>query len=186
MKPTLPSLAFTTLVLFASSAADGAVVQSLDVTGMQSLGGYGDPANSVQQVFVGPNLTVSEITWDSVRYESFDPSYQSEVIFSFSNSDGSEFWEFNVAAANEPGVYMGSGDVDDMLLRSGGPFQLGSDGILRLEVFEAYPDQEVLVDASITGGTFNVTAVPEPSAFLALFPAACWAYRRTRKQGAVG
>lgn len=173
------SFLLSVALFFLPSVANADVIVS--VAGMATYGNYGDPINSVRFFNATPNAVVTDISWEDVAIFANDPSWLSEVVFSFSDSTGADFWEFTVAPLDQPGFFIGSGEVSSVVLSSGGPFQLQNDGLIRLEVFEAFTDGGT-PDAIITGGTFNLTVVPEPAVFGPLAGLICLvAARRSRR-----
>lgn len=140
----------------------------IDAADMDAIGVFGNPNNSVQIIHIGPHLLIDDISWENVKYESFEPSWQNELVFSFSNSDGSGYWDFGISNVEASGVHTSSGGVDDMYLPDGGPFQLLGDGQLHVTVWENWDDAAGSPDASVQSGTFKVSAVPEPTSLTLL------------------
>jgi hypothetical protein len=152
----------------------------LNVSGMSTVGELGDARNSVRTFNVSPNAFISDISWTSVSFRAFDPSWLSEVSFALSNSDESQSWTFRMTDLQESGTYTGSGTQLDLVDSTGGPFTLLSDGILRLETYETFADAGLTPNAVISAGSLTITAVPEPSSMLLFLPAAAWVATRMR------
>ncbi|RZJ84204.1 MAG: PEP-CTERM sorting domain-containing protein [Massilia sp.] len=168
----------------------------VDVTGVQSVGEIGDPGNTVMNINVGANATITAISY-SVNLTAFDPSWLSEIGLAFTDSDGLEGVVFNPGFDDEnPGTatYADSADLTALGLS----FSVGADGILRLEFYEDFDDAQVNPDGRWNFGTitFNVEGgtvlppvdpgtpggeVPEPaSALLIGAGLAALGYRRRR------
>jgi hypothetical protein len=168
----------------------------VNVTGVQSVGEIGDPGNTVMNLNVGANATITAISY-SVNLTAFDPSWLSEIGLAFTDSDGFEGVVFNPGFDDaNPGTatYADSADLTALGLS----FNVGADGILRLEFYEDFDDSEVNPDGRWNFGTitFNVEGgtvlppvdpgtpggqVPEPaSALLIGAGLAALGYRRRR------
>jgi hypothetical protein len=168
----------------------------VDVTGVQSVGEIGDPGNTVMNLNVGANATITAISY-SVNLTAFNPSWLSEIGLAFTDSDGIEGVVFNPGFDDEnPGTatYADSADLTALGLS----FSVGADGILRLEFYEDFDDAQVNPDGRWNFGTitFNVEGgtvlppvdpgtpggqVPEPaSALLIGAGLAALGYRRRR------
>jgi hypothetical protein len=168
----------------------------VDVTGVQSVGEIGDPGNTVMNLNVGANATITAISY-SVNLTAFNPSWLSEIGLAFTDSDGIEGVVFNPGFDDEnPGTatYADSADLTALGLS----FSVGADGILRLEFYEDFDDSQVNPDGRWNFGTitFNVEGgtvlppvdpgtpggqVPEPaSALLIGAGLAALGYRRRR------
>jgi hypothetical protein len=176
---------FFLLALGLAQFAARADLIDVSVAGMETYGNYGNPNNSVRFFGAAPHAIVTEIAWENVQIFAYAPSWASEVVFSFSDSTKANFWEFTVVPVDMPGLHTSpSGNTGALTLVSGGPFQLQSDGIIRVEVFESFRDLSGgAPDARIISGTFRITTVPEPALcglVLGLLPVAC--LRRSRRQ----
>jgi hypothetical protein len=120
---------------------------------------------------VGANATITSIDY-SVNLTANSPSWLSELGLAFTDSDGFEGVVFNPGFGDEfdgTDTYAGSADLLDFGLS----FNVGSDGILRLEFYEDYDDfagaDGVWNFGSITFGIEpEFAAVPEPSTALLL------------------
>jgi hypothetical protein len=175
------------LAIFASTSVFAAPLV-VDVTGIQSNGELGASGNTVLTFDVGANSTITTIDY-SVNLTAFDPSYLSEISLSFTNSDMAGVF-FTPAFGDDfsgTGMYADAAD----LVASGLSFNVGADGILRLEFYEGFDDFPG-ADGQWNFGTitFGVTQavtgdVPEPGT-TALFGAGLallgYASRRRRPQ----
>lgn len=140
-------------------------------TNIESNGFIGDPQNYVQYVDVGSNSTITGISY-SVDLTAFEPSWLADRVFAFERSDflaGVFFTPGFETAAPGTGSYSGSASLVDLGL----DFQVGEDGLLRLEFFEAFDDVPG-VDGiwNFASFTFEVepgpSPVPEPASALLL------------------
>lgn len=160
---------FASLSFFACTSLCAAPL-TVDVTGIQSFGELGDAGNTVLSFDVGANATVTSIDY-FFDLTANDPSWLSEIGMSFTDSKG------NAGVVFTPGIgdffegsasYSGSANLFDLGL----DFQVGNDGILRIEFYEDFDDfsgaDGVWNSGYITFGIdHEVIAVPEPAtAFL--------------------
>jgi hypothetical protein len=112
----------------------------VNVAGMESYGEYGDGGNTVMTYNVGANVTITGISFD-VNVTAFSPSWLSELSLAFEDSSQLNGIFFNPAFLDDSpgtGSYSDSADLVDLGLS----FQVGADGLLRLEFFEGYDDFE--------------------------------------------
>jgi hypothetical protein len=136
----------------------------VNVAGVESYGEYGDSGNTVLTYNVGANVTITGISYN-VNVTAFDPSWLSELSLAFEDSSQNEGVYFNPAFLDDDsgtGTYSDFADLVDLGLS----FQVGADGILRLEFFEGY-DDFVGADGIWNFGTITFTTdavdVPPPS-----------------------
>ncbi|HEX8477958.1 MAG TPA: PEP-CTERM sorting domain-containing protein [Telluria sp.] len=174
---------FAGLSFFACSTLFAAPLV-VDVAGVQSVGEIGDTGNTVLTYNVGANARVTSISY-SVNLTAFDPSWLADFGLAFTDSDGIEGVIFNPGFDDtDPGTatYADSAILADFGL----DFNVGSDGILRLEFYEDFDDfagvDGVWNFGTLTFGIEPVAAVPEPSTAL-LFGAgvAMLGYGRRRR-----
>ncbi|MBD8656162.1 PEP-CTERM sorting domain-containing protein [Oxalobacteraceae sp. CFBP 13730] len=145
----------------------------VDVAGVQSFGAAGAAGNTVLNVNVGAGSRITGIAYD-VNVTAFTPSWLSEIGLYFGDSAQSTgvFFTPGFEDANPgTGSYADSAD----LIALGFDFEVGADGILRLEFFEDFNDAAISPDGIWNFGTitFDVTgdnvpvdpgtAIPEPA-----------------------
>lgn len=160
-----------TLSFFACTSVWGGPLV-VDVTGIYSHGELGDANNTVLTFDVGANSTVTSIGY-SVDLTAFGPSYLSEMGLLFTNSDVTSGMSFAPGIADWFG---GSGSYAGFLdlAASGMSFDVGTDGLLRLEFHEQFNDLGMAPDGLWNFGTitFNIEPVirdvPEPATGLLL------------------
>jgi hypothetical protein len=160
---------FVGLSLLACSSVFAAPL-TVDVTGILSNGEMGDADNTVLTFNVGANAKITSIGYD-FNLTAYDPSWLSEIGLAFTDSSGLLGVVFN------PGVgVMDSGtesyaDYAD-LTALGLDFQVGADGLLRLEFYEDFDDivgaDGIWNFGTITFGVENEAEVPEPASALLL------------------
>ncbi|MGF6271767.1 hypothetical protein ABIB38_000109 [Massilia sp. UYP11] len=158
------------LSLLASSSLFAAPI-TFDVGGIQSHGPRGDADNTVALLDVGANSLVTSVAYD-FTLTAYTPSWLSDMVISFENSKQTEGVFFTPGIVEWfPGTRSYAGFAD--LVELGLAFEVGVDGILRLEFFEDWDDLPG-VDGQWDFGTitFNVEPVagdvPEPASGLLL------------------
>jgi PEP-CTERM motif len=158
----------------------------INVAGITSIGEEGAPGNSVLTFNVGAGASVIGIGWD-VNVSAFDPSWLSELTVGFGSSSVSELVLAVGAGDDGPGLnaaYTSEGVVD--LVGLGFNFNVGADGVLRVEFFEGFDDASVSPDGIWNSGalTIQVAAIPEPATYgmmaLGLLAVGGLARRKTR------
>lgn len=125
----------------------------VNVAGIQSFGEYGDADNTVLTYNVGANVTITGISYN-VNLTAFSPSYLSELALAFEDSSQAKGVFFTPALDDlnpGTGTYADSAD----LVALGLDFQVGADGILRLEFFEDFDDGSVAPDGIWNFGTIT-------------------------------
>lgn len=133
----------------------------VDVTGVQSNGEFGDPNNTVLTFNVGANSTITSLDY-VLNLTAYRPSWLSEIGLAFTDSSVSDGVLFNPGLGTDASgtqTYSGSADLSALGLS----FQVGSDGILRLEFYEDW-DDFTGPDGQWNFGTitFGVTPVDQP------------------------
>lgn len=142
---------------------------TVDVTGIQSNGAFGDTANVVFEFNIGAFATITSVSYD-VSLTAFTPSYLSELSLAFTDTD------ILNGVALRPGFEHpnpGTGVFADVvdLVANGLSFSVGADGVLRLEFYEGYDDFDGVdgvwnfgtVTFNVEGGTVAPGGdVPEP------------------------
>lgn len=135
---------------------------SVDVAGILDMDERDAPTNTVQELFVGAGLFITTLAWN-VTLTSHDPSYLSEMQVTFSDSLGHGVTFTPGGGDDFTGTATYAGFQDLRLL--GQHFQLGQDGMLRLEFHDAYKDLPFdEAEGTWNAGTltFGVSPVPEP------------------------
>lgn len=172
MKITTFKKLLVSLSLLASSSLFAAPI-TFDVTGIQSHGLYGDADNTVVLLDVGANSVITSIAYD-FTLTAYTPSWLADMVVGFENSKQTDGVFFTPGIAEWfPGTMSYSGFAD--LVELGLAFEVGVDGILRLEFFEDWDDL-LGVDGQWDFGTitFGIETVdveepgevPEPSTTL--------------------
>jgi len=161
---------------------------TVELNGIDSVGARLSGLNTVMTFNVGANAHVTSLSYD-VNLTAYSPSWLSEMGVAYTNSDST------AGALTRPGfenLISGTSNyarlVDLVLL--GLDFQVGADGILRLEFFEDFNDSRVSPDGRWNSGTlvFEIDGyqapgeVPEPaSALLLAGGVAAMGYARRRR-----
>ena len=143
----------------------------VNVAGVESYGEIGDTGNTVLTFNVGAFATITSIAYN-VNLTAFSPSYLSEIGLYFGDTDQSTGVFFTPGFADDAtgtGTYADSANLVDFGLA----FQVGADGLLRLEFFEDFDDASVSPDGIWNFGTITFTTdavdvppgveVPEPA-----------------------
>lgn len=164
----------------------------VDVTGIQSVGAYGNAGNTVLNFNVGAGVTITGISYN-VNVTAYTPSWLSEIGLNFTGSDEVDGVALTPAFDTDApgtGTYSDSGDLVDLGLS----FQVGADGILRLEFFEAFDDSAISPDGIWNFGTITFFTdavdpptgdVPEPASGLLIGAGlALMGYTARRRRGA--
>ena len=133
---------------------------TFDISGLSTDAGFLDAFPTLTHDF-GSAGTVTAVAFD-VNYESFDPSWNSEVQLAVdTNDDSSIDGDINMAdygAGNNPGTFAASGSITAN--------SVTTDGLVFLTLYESFPDAGPSPDATFGAGssvTVTFRAVPEPS-----------------------
>lgn len=135
---------------------------TVDVSGIADMDERGAESNIVRELFVGAGAFIQSLRWD-INLTSYDPSYLSEMQLTFSDTLGNGV-TFTPGGGDDfqgTGSYAGFQDLRELSQQ----FQLGDDGLLRLEFHDAYKDLAFDEPEGMwNSGTlvFGVSAVPEP------------------------
>jgi hypothetical protein len=155
----------------------------IDVTGVFTNAEEEGFGNIVRTYQLQPGALVDAVSY-STSQTAFAPSWLSEMTISFSNSDGDGVFLTPGVEDDAPGngSYSGSANLSDFGLA----FNVGADGLLRVEFFESFDDLAVDPDGLFVSG--NVTfsnVVPEPATYgmMALGLLAVGAAARRRARG---
>lgn len=135
----------------------------IDVSGVYTNAGEGNPANTVRIYQLLPGALVDEVSW-AMDLQAFSPSWLSEMRISFLTSDGDGVY-LTAAPGDDfsgTGSYAGGARLSDFGLQ----FSLPANGLLRVEFFESFNDSPVDPDGLFVSGhvTFS-NVVPEPSTY---------------------
>lgn len=152
MKLNTVAKALAGLSFFACASLFAAPL-TVNVAGIQSHGEIGDSNNTVLNFNVGAGSTINAISY-SLNLTAFSPSWLSEIGLSFTDSDGIEGVVFNPGFEDEAAGTATYSDSAD-LAALGLSFQVGADGILRLEFYEDFDDGGVNPDGIWNSGTIT-------------------------------
>lgn len=170
-----------------NTGVGGEVTQSLstlnvDVTGIFSVDPYGDVLNTVNSYNIGAGSHVVGIGWD-VSLLADSPSWLSELVVAFEDSAQSTGVFLTPGVGNDfsgTGTFSSGGILD--LVGLGLDFNVGGDGLLRLEYFEGFDDFADDWDGIWESGflTVQYDTVPAPGAAALLVGGGLMALRRRR------
>lgn len=141
----------------------------IDVAGLTSVDDLGSPNNLVQTYNLGANATVQGIAYD-LTLTTVGLSWLSEATIAFEDSSQLAGVFLTPGFTDDfagTGTYSGSAVLADLGLE----FNVGADGILRVEFFESFDDVFAAIDANYISGTITIThngvtaAVPEPASW---------------------
>lgn len=177
-----PALAET-----APAGAPIATTFNVDVSGILSFGEFGDPGNTVLTLDIGGLSTVVGVGWN-VTLEAFSPSWLSEIGVTMGSTAQAFELLLEPGAADTftsgMGSYSSGGIID--LVGLGLQFDVGADGVLRMEFNESLSDFAAAADGRWVSGslTIEVSPIPEPATYglmgLGLALVAAAAARRRR------
>ena len=154
--------------LFAAPILTALPPLTVDVTGVPSYDVYGDPGNTVLSFNVGANTTVTTLTYD-IQLSAYFDSWLSEIELRVGDSlqtTGIIFTPGLGDKVSETRSYSGIIDLAALDLA----FNVGRDGILRLEFYESFKDLTTgYPDGQWDAGTLKfglAHLVPEPDSYL--------------------
>lgn len=178
------SMIIVTAALAASAASAraqerGVITTAVDIGGMPSMDGLGDPDNAVMSVALASGAHVTGLGYD-VAFSAFGQAWLSEMgIFVGDSSGVAGTSLLPGTGSNFPGTTLAtSGGIID-LVGLGADFHLAEDGLLRLEFWQigGVPDAQ---DGLWDSGTLAVQWVPAPSSLALLALGGVVAGRRRR------
>ena len=135
----------------------------VDIAGAFDNDERGAASNVIWDIYVGANASITSLRWE-LNLTSYPGSYLSEMQLTFSDTlgNGVTFTPGDVDDEDGTMDYAGFQDLADI----GQIFNLGSDGVLRLEFHDFYKDLAFDEPEGVWNAgtvTFGVTAIPEPS-----------------------
>jgi hypothetical protein len=191
LRPLKSLVAGLSLLACTSVFAAPVETYNFELTDIFSNGLAGNATNEVYQIYVGANASVTRISY-TVSLTAFAQSYLSQIGLQFTSTDGYGLALLPAASGqNFSGTATYTADVD--LLAGGQAFNVGSDGLLRLEFFETF-DDFAGADGAWNAGViaFDVQGaaadVPEPATGMLMgagFLVMGYAARRRRVRSAV-
>jgi hypothetical protein len=156
------------------SVAASATPITVRVRNVQSVGLFGDPANTVTTVFVGANAFISAISFN-VNLTAYPSSTLGDISVAFTDTtvtDGVFLSPADGSTASGTATFAGLSD----LVLQGSAFTVGSDGLLRFEFFENSDDIDgvdglwnfgyFVIDVTQAVTTPPPAGVPEPASVI--------------------
>ena len=134
----------------------------VDVTGILNNDERGAASNIILDFYVGAGASITSLGWN-VNVTSFPGSYLSEMQITFSDSQGDGV-TFTPGFGDDVDGTMDYAGFQDLGVL-GEIFQVGADGILRLEFHDGYKDLAFDEPEGVWNFgelTFGVAQVPEP------------------------
>lgn len=153
----------TASALFALAGHCLAGQAAFDLTGMQTrefdegLWVYG---TNFQDIYISPGSFVTSASYSSVMFESFSPSWRSEVSIEIGTYDVPGYMTAYLTDVDSPGNFSGSGDFESASAYFGGPFQVDANGRLYLSVRESYDDPGLSPETIFSSGTVTINYLP--------------------------
>lgn len=142
-----------------------AATLNIDVSDTASFDTLGSSHNIVITRNAGAGVLVGSLAWN-VYLTAYGDSWLQDMRVRISNTAGDGI-TLTLDSLQEPGSqsYMGAANLSALGLA----FNLGADGLLRLEFFEDYDDAVGQVDGRWNSGTLSfdglAAAVPEPASY---------------------
>lgn len=170
--------AFAIVALVGAATVASADLHTFDLSGMSVEGSFGDNfgVTSLMHDF-GAAGTVVNVSWD-VNYESFDPSWMSEVQMAVDTNDDlsldGDIDALDYGATDNPGVFSFSGSI--------AASSVSSDGLVYLTVYDLFNDASATPDAKFGAGSSLTVEyiVPAPGSMALLGLGGLVAARRRR------
>jgi PEP-CTERM motif len=135
----------------------------IDVTGVFTNAEVGETGNTVRFYQLLPGALVNGIAY-ATSQTAFDPSWLSEMVIGLTASNGDGVFITPGFADDAPGTgtYSDSANLVDFGLE----FNVGADGLLRVEFFESFDDGAVNPDGLFASGSVTLAnVVPEPATY---------------------
>jgi len=131
----------------------------INVAGVQSIGEFGDSRNTVYEYNVGANATITNVSY-SVNVTAFSPSWLAEIAFAITDSGVSDGVLFTPGFED---AFAGTAqyDASTILADEGLSFNVGADGILRIEFYDDFDDDSVDPDGRWNFGTITIAYDPD-------------------------
>lgn len=156
----LKKLLVSTLFFASTSLFAAPLVVNLE--NIDSVGELGNLGNTVLTYDIGANSLITGISYD-INVTAYRPSWLDELGLAFTNSESTDGIFFNPGRGlSFAGTSSFSGSAD--LTALGLAFNVGADGILRLEFFEDFDDFGVNPDGRWNFGTIVFDYTPEAAA----------------------
>ncbi len=169
-----------TLLVAAAFAAGSAVLTAgagptiVDISGVESRNGLGDPTNIVLLIPLAPGAEVVGFDWD-LFFAPFPPSWTSEPNMQFSNSSQTSVHNWDMGdwggVDNSNPISLTGSDLIGIFV--------GDDGLLRIEFWEDFVDFQG-ADGIYDNSTLTIFSIPAPSCLALLGLAGLVGTRRRR------
>ena len=140
----------------------------VNLTGYQTFGDFGDPANSQVFLNLGAGTTVTGWDFTGLSFTTSNGSWLSEFVISVSNIDGTLFLDATVSDLDEAGTFgPADGSFATAPLSGGAPF-VTADGTVWVTVYETFTDPGL--NASVSQGNLRIyydtaAVIPEPATY---------------------
>jgi hypothetical protein len=150
-----------------AAVASGAFAQSVnvDISGTESIDALGFAGNAVINVDLGvANAEVTSVSWN-LGFTPNSPSWTSEPHMQYSDSAQTDTYDWSM------GAFGGVNNSTPIVMAGSDPtsFNVGADGILRIEFWEDFVDFAGLADGVYDAdSSLRVEYVPEPASLALL------------------
>ncbi|QDV38539.1 PEP-CTERM sorting domain-containing protein [Tautonia plasticadhaerens] len=159
------TLALCAAIAASTASAASAESYTFDISGLSTFTDSFDDAFPTLTHDFGVEGTVVGVEFD-VNYESFDPSWVSEVLIAVDTDDDlsldADLDMFDYGAPDSPGTFAASGSI--------AANSFSSNGVVYLTLYEFFDDGSVDPDATFGAGSLvtvlftpTAVAIPEPS-----------------------